>query len=210
MAFGVLVGSIAFGFACDLPRFNRLKVCQVTLFLMSLSSSLVSIATKYDWICVFAFVFGVLDGSYEMLVPVITRDLVGPRKVARAIGVLYCLMAFPKTLGPPIAGWLFEVSNDYNVSFYVTGAVTILATAIMFLLNWIPPAETDRKEVVVQSDEYDDDPHNSDLCDGLERSISLKTASTLRAQPHGTTILIPTYFVESSGEYIYLEKLTVV
>lgn len=209
LAFGVLVGSITFGFACDLPRFNRLKVCQVTLFLMSLSSSLVTIATKYDWICVYAFAFGVLDGGYEMLVPVITRDLVGPRKVARAIGVLYCLMAFPKTLGPPIAGRLFDVSKDYSVSFYVTGAVTMLATSIMFLLNWIPPAE-DRKEILMKPPECDDEPHNSDTCDGLGQNLSLKTASGLRAQIYGSSVWLPVFFAESSGEYIYLEKLTVV
>lgn len=209
MAFGVLVGSVTFGFACDLPRFNRLKVCQLTLFLISLSSSLVTIATKYEWICVFAFAFGLLDGSYEMLVPVITRDLVGTRKVARAIGVLYCFMAFPKTLGPPIAGWLFDLSNDYSVSFYVTGAVTMFSTAIMFLLNWIPRTE-DRKEIEVQLPECDDNPHDSEACDGLEQNLSLKTAGGSRAQPFGSTIWLPVYFAESSGEYIYLEKLTVV
>lgn len=157
----------------------------------------------------YAFAFGVLDGGYEMLVPVITRDLVGPRKVARAIGMLYCLMAFPKTLGPPIAGRLFDVSNDYSVSFYVTGAVTMFATAIMFLLNWIPPAD-DRKEIVMKPPQYDDDPNKSDTCDGLEQNLSLKTASGLRAQPYGSAIWLPIYFAERSGEYIYLEKLTVV
>ena len=166
-------------------------------------------ATKYEWICVYTLAFGVLDGGYEMLVPVITRDLVGPRHVAWAIGVLYCLMAFPKTLGPPIAGWLFDLSKDYSVSFHVTGAVTLLATSIMFLLNWIPPSD-DRKEIVMQSLEYNDDPHNYDTCtcDGLGQNLKVQTFSELPAQSYGSTIWLPIYFIESSGEYIYLEKLT--
>lgn len=178
---------------------------------MALSTSLVTLATKYDWICVYAFVFGVLDGSYEMLVPVITRDLVGSRKVARAIGVLYCLMAFPKTLGPPIAGWLFDVSKDYSVSFYVTGAVTMLATAIMFLLNWVPvPLVIDRvevEEIAIQTPEYEDGSHNRDVRDGLVQNL---TAGGLQAQPYGSRLCLPIFFVQSSGEYVYLEKLTVV
>ena len=152
---------------------------------------------------------GVLDGGYEMLVPVITRDLVGPRRVARAIGVLYCLMAFPKTLGPPIAGWLFDLSNDYNVSFYITGAVTVLAASIMFLLNWVPSSD-DRKELVIESLEYNDDQLSNDMCDGVEQDLKLKTYSELPAQPNGSSIWLPIYFVESSGEYIYIEKLTAV
>lgn len=177
---------------------------------MSLSTSLVTLATKYAWICVHTVAIGVLDGGYEMLVPVITRDLVGPRRVARAIGVLYCLMAFPKTLGPPIAGWLFDLSNDYNVSFYITGAVTMLATSIMFLLNWVPPSD-DRKEIVMESLEYNDEPLDNDMCDGLGQNSKLRTFySELPAQPYGSTMWLPIYFVESSGEYIYMEKLTAV
>jgi len=74
-----------------------------------------------------------------MLLPVITRDLVGVQKVGHAIGALYCLMAFPKTLGPPMAGWIFDVSKRYSASFYVTGGVALLAALIMFSLNWVKP-----------------------------------------------------------------------
>ena len=144
-----------------------------------------------------------------MLVPVITRDLVGPRRVARAIGVLYCLMAFPKTLGPPIAGWIFDLSNDYNVSFYITGAVTMLSTSVMFLLNWVPSSD-DRREIAMESLEQNHEPLNDDLCDGLEQNVKLRTFSELPAQSYGSMIWLPIYFVESSGEYIYMEKLTAV
>jgi len=74
-----------------------------------------------------------------MLLPVITRDLVGVQMVGHAIGALYCLMAFPKTLGPPMAGWIFDVTGRYSVSFYVTCGVAVLAALIMFSLNWIEP-----------------------------------------------------------------------
>lgn len=176
---------------------------------MSVSTSLVTLATNYTWICVYTVATGVLDGGYEMLVPVITRDLVGPRRVARAIGVLYCLMAFPKTLGPPIAGWLFDLSNDYNISFYITGAVTTLAASIMFLLNWVPSPD-DSKELVMESLEYNDDQINNDMCDGRGQNLQLKAFGELPAQPFGSTIWLPIYLVESSGEYIYMEKLTAV
>ena len=211
IAFGVLLGSLTFGLACDLPRFNRLKICQLSLLSIAISSSVVTMATKYEWICVYAFAFGVLDGGYEMLVPVITRDLVGPRKVARAIGALYCIMAFPKTLGPPIAGALFDVSNDYSMSFYFTGAVTILAAAIMFLLNWVPLAKYhEAEEIAMPSSESDVTPMNGADRKGLRQSLLLTTADGLRAQRCGSKLWSPYYFVESDGECVYLEKLTVV
>ena len=205
MAFGGLTGSIAFGIACNHPQFNRLKVCQLSLLLIAISSSLVTMANKYVWICVYAFTFGVFDGCYEMLVPVITRDIAGSQRVAHAIGLLYCMMAFPKTLGPPIAGWLFDLSNDYSVSFYVTSAVTIIATAVMFLLNWVP-LHKDRLEMEgneMRSPKITNGPSHESVCDGF--GINLRS----EANDFVTCRWLPIYWVESRGEYEYREKLTV-
>lgn len=210
LAIGCLVGSLVFGLACD--KLNRVKICQLTFLSIAISSCLVALTTKYDWICVYAFGFGFLDGGYEMLVPVITRDLVGPHKVARAIGLLYCVMAFPKTLGPPIAGSLFDRFNDYSASFYLTGAVTILSTAIMFLLNWVPLAKgiQEEEEIAMPSSKSDVIPLNRDDRDGLRQGLMVVTADGLQAQRYGSKIWSPYYFVESNGECVYLEKLTVV
>ena len=211
MAGGGLFGSLIFGAVCDLPKFNRLKICQLILLSMAISSSVVTMATKYEWICVFASAFGVLDGGYEMLVPVITRDIVGPRKVSSAIGALYCLMAFPKTFGPPIAGSLFDTTKDYSASFFLTGAVTILSTAVMFLLNWIPHAKGhDVEEITMPSSTSDTSPLNKDDRQSRRQSLSLATADSLQAQRHGSTLWFPHYFVESNGECVYLKKLSVV
>ena len=153
----------------------------------------------------YAFTFGVFDGCYEMLVPVITRDIAGSQRVAHAIGLLYCMMAFPKTLGPPIAGWLFDLSNDYSVSFYVTSAVTIIATAVMFLLNWVP-LHKDRMEMEENekhSSKITEEPSHESVYNGL--GINLKP----EADDSVTRKWLPIYWVESRGEYEYREKLTV-
>ena len=137
MSIGGVLGSLIFGTLCDYPRFNRLIVCPAAVLLIGISTSAVTMAKRYEWISVYAFAFGLFDGCYEMLLPVITRDLVGVQKVGHAVGALYCLMAFPKTLGPPMAGWLFDASKCYSISFYVTGGVAVVASVIMFTLNWI-------------------------------------------------------------------------
>ena len=140
MSLGGVFGSLTFGVLCDYPQFNRLKVCPTAVLLIGAFSALVTMATKYEWISVYAFAFGLCDGCYEMLIPAITRDLVGVKMVGHAIGALYCLMAFPKTLGPPMAGWIFDVSKGYSVPFYVTGGVAVVAAVIMFALNCVKPA----------------------------------------------------------------------
>ena len=141
MSIGGVLGSLVLGSLCDYPQFNRLKVCPASVLLMGIFSSAVTVATRYEWISVYAVTFGFCDGCYEMLIPVITRDLVGVQKVGLAIGALYCLMAFPKTLGPPIVGWIFDASKSYSISFYITGGVATLAAVVMFTLNCVRPVD---------------------------------------------------------------------
>ena len=105
-------------------------------------------ATKYEWIAVYAFTLGVCDGCYEMLLPVITRDIVGVKNVGHAIGALYCLMAFPKTLGPPMVGWIFDASKNYNVSFYVTGGVALIAAIVMYTVNWVKFNDENEERII--------------------------------------------------------------
>ena len=154
MSIGGVSGSLIFGTLCDYPRFKRLLVCPGAVLFIGISTSAVTVATRYEWISVYAFAFGLFDGCYEMLLPVVTRDLVGVQKVGHAIGALYCLMAFPKTLGPPMAGWIFDVSKRYSASFYVTGGVAVLASLIMFSLNWVKPVDVvEERERLLPSQE---------------------------------------------------------
>ena len=158
MSIGGVLGSLVFGALCDYPQFNRLKVCSTSVLLIGVFSSVVTVATRYEWISVYAIAFGLCDGCYEMLIPAITRDLVGVQKIGHAIGALYCLMAFPKTLGPPIVGWIFDVSKSYSVSFYVTGGVAASAAFIMFGLNCIKPSQQpdEERERLLPSEEYEE------------------------------------------------------
>lgn len=154
MSIGGVLGSLVFGTLCDSPRFKRLIVCPGAVLFIGISTSAVTVATRYEWISVYAFAFGLFDGCYEMLLPVITRDLVGVQMVGHAIGALYCLMAFPKTLGPPMAGWIFDVTGHYSVSFYVTCGVAVLAALIMFSLNWIEPVSVaEEREKLLPSED---------------------------------------------------------
>lgn len=134
MAGGGFFGSLVFGHLSDHPRCNRLYACQFAVLSMGVVCTLLTIAAKYEWFVVLSAAFGVFDGCYEMLVPVITSDLVGINLTPTAVGTLYCLLAIPKTIGPPMAGWIFDVSQSYNTAFYVTGGLMTLSSLIMFLI----------------------------------------------------------------------------
>ena len=132
LAFGSLPIRPFFGKFLDLPGVCAFTTLQLTLLSISISTTLVPIATSYEWLATFAFLYGLLEGCFIISIPLIVQDLVGVSKLAPALGCLYCLLSIPKTAGPSIAGWIYDASNSYAVAFFCAGGITIVSTCILF------------------------------------------------------------------------------
>ena len=80
-----MVARPLFGKLMDHPRVNRITVLQLTLLYISISTTLVTIATNYEWLATFQSMCGFLEGIYAISVPLIAQDLVGDSKLAPAL-----------------------------------------------------------------------------------------------------------------------------
>ena len=134
IAFGSMTARPLFGKLMDRHGISRITALQLTLLCISVSTTLVPIATNYEWLATFAFVYGFLEGCFLITLPLIVQDLVGDCKIAPALGSLYCSLSIPKTAGPSIAGWIHDKSDSYAVAFFCAGGITILSTCILFVV----------------------------------------------------------------------------
>ena len=132
LAFGSLLIRPFFGKFLDLPGVSGITTLQLTLLFISISTTLVPIATNYEWLATFAFLYGLLEGCFIISLPLIIQDLVGVSKLAPALGSLYCFLSIPKTAGPSIAGWIYDTSHSYAVAFFCAGGITAVSTCILF------------------------------------------------------------------------------
>lgn len=62
-------------------------------------------------------------------------DLCGPEGASQAIGFLLGLCSLPLTVGPPIAGMLYDQTKSYTVSFILAGIPAIFGALIMSLIH---------------------------------------------------------------------------
>jgi len=134
LGFGSLTIRPFFGKFLDLPRVSRLTTLQITLLLISVFTTLVPIATNYEWLATYAFMYGLLEGCFLISLPLIVQDLVGDSKLASALGTLYCLLSIPKTAGPSIAGWIYDTSDSYAVAFFCAGGFAMVSTCILLMV----------------------------------------------------------------------------
>lgn len=135
LAGGSFVGRALCGRIADLECCNRLRILQISLILIAISTTLVAFAPSFVLVAMYAALFGVCEGIYVMVFMVITRDVVGTKYLSFALGVAYCIMSIPKTLGPLLAGLLFDMAQSYVLPFSLMGALTTCSTLLIFFVG---------------------------------------------------------------------------
>ena len=126
-----LIGSLA-----DCKRCNRIHTLQFAFLLLGVSTTIVTIATHYYWIAVYLVIFGFVEGCFVTIMPVITSDIVGSDNLQSAFGGMMFFLSIFMATGPPFAGWIFDVSKNYSLAFFVAGGSTVLSVCIMFIISF--------------------------------------------------------------------------
>lgn len=141
MAMSQTVGKIVFGRVADHPRVNRIYLYQLCLLVCSVLTTLLPTLTTYKSLLAYCIVFGFHEGCFVVLIAVLTGDIAGKKKMAAAFGVMYFFTGIPMMLGPPVAGWMYPITQSYEPAFYMAGAFTTLGACLLFLVPFLLPLE---------------------------------------------------------------------
>lgn len=72
------------------------------------------VPATFATLMIYAIVFGAFYGGYITVLPVLTMDFFGGRRISSIIGFLYTSWAVGALGGPPLAGFLYEASGSYS------------------------------------------------------------------------------------------------
>jgi MFS family permease len=84
---------------------------------------------------IYAIVFGAFYGGYITVLPVLTMDFFGGRRISSIIGFLYTSWAVGALGGPPLAGFLYEASGSYFYAILTGGLFMGLAALCCFVIR---------------------------------------------------------------------------
>lgn len=150
------VGRIIFGKVADMPNVNGIVLQQISFISIGVCTMLLTAAPffsgfVYESLIIFALIMGLFDGCFISLLGPIAYDIVGPAGASQAIGFLLSLCAIPLTVGPPIAGWMYDHLGNYNTAFIVAGIPPILGAVLMTLIYHVDGNATSN-ETAIQND----------------------------------------------------------
>ncbi|XP_058445391.1 monocarboxylate transporter 5 [Malaya genurostris] len=132
------VGRIILGYLSDKPWVNRLLVYNLCLTICGLATAFSVLCLDFYSLATYSAVFGFTIGAYVGLTSVILVDLLGLDKLTNAFGLLLLFQGIASFLGPPLAGWLYDLTLSYNPGFILAGSVIALSGVILFS---IPPLQ---------------------------------------------------------------------
>lgn len=115
------IGRIIFGFIADLKGVNRIYLQQISFVVMGVLTMLMPNTQTFMQLLGIALLMGVVDGCFISLLGPIAFDICGQRGATQAIGFLLGLCSIPLTVGPPIAGLLYDQTKSYSFAFFLAG-----------------------------------------------------------------------------------------
>ena len=131
IAAGAIVGKLSLGFIVGRTGVKK-AVCG-SLIVLTLPQLLLIFVTGTWTLYLFAVIFGLAYGGLMTLVNVAPGEFFGVKSVGTILGVLLYFTTIGSAVGPPIFGFIFDVTRSYRGAFLIT----IFLSALGFILSLI-------------------------------------------------------------------------
>lgn len=133
-----LVGRLIFGYIADLPKVNRVFLQQLSFLMLGILTMLIPASGgSFPWLIVIALGMGLFDGCFISLLGPVAFELCGREGATQAIGFLLGLCSVPITLGPFLAGVLYDRTASYEQAFIYAGIPAIVGGLLLFLMKCV-------------------------------------------------------------------------
>ena len=127
-----IIGRIALGFISD--RIGSRRVLTVCLSLLTLALIWLLFAEEIWMFYVFAVVFGLANGGFSILLPVISAELFGLVSLGVIIGGLGIFARLGEAVGAPLGGSIFDITGSYQLAFLISVVISAAAVILSLVL----------------------------------------------------------------------------
>lgn len=129
-----MFGEIALGWAGDRKECNPNIIYAVCMGLCGISIALIPFFLTYGMMCVLSSAFGLFIAANYSLTSIILVNLVDLDRFTNAYGLLLLVQGVANLVGPPIAGWGYDLTGTYNLSFFLAGAFIVVSGLLLLVL----------------------------------------------------------------------------
>ncbi|XP_029436603.1 monocarboxylate transporter 13-like [Rhinatrema bivittatum] len=119
------------GCFADLKLLSSAQLLFLWNTLTGLSLLLLPFGESYFSIMALGTFYGCSAGGFAPLIFAVVPDLVGVSRVTNAIGLCLMVMSFGGLLGPPLSGFLRDLTGNFRASFLVCATFILLGSCVL-------------------------------------------------------------------------------
>lgn len=127
-----IVGRLAFGRLADVIGLKPVLI--ISFVLMPIAFLWLVIAGEMWMVYLFAAIYGISYVVFEFLMSPIIADLFGVSFLGTISGVALAIGGIGFTLGPVVAGYIFDVTSSYQLAFLICATVAFIGLICSMLL----------------------------------------------------------------------------
>ncbi|CAB0045225.1 unnamed protein product [Trichogramma brassicae] len=143
------IGRVACGYVADFPQVDSLLLNNICLIVATVAVSLTPLCTTTMHYMIMSTFFGIAISGYISLTSIILVDLLGLDKLTNAFGLLILFRGVAAIAGPPMAGTLYDLTNDYGITFYMGGFCFLISTITSFVAPMMKRCITPQTQPVI-------------------------------------------------------------
>ncbi|KAL3981924.1 Major Facilitator Superfamily protein [Acanthocheilonema viteae] len=132
-----IFGRVLCGLISDLPKVDPLFVHNLGVIIGGIATCTVPLLTQYWMYVVYTIPFAWSVACFSSLRAIICIELLGLEKLSNAFGMMMLCMSIAALIGPPLAALFKDLSGNFNLSFYVMGALLTLSGVLCIPLRII-------------------------------------------------------------------------
>jgi len=134
------LGRLVFGRVADHPRVNCVVLQQLALVVIGSCTMLLVAAQYFGWFTFYALVIfilfmGIFDGCFITMFGPIAYKICGPQGASQGIGFILGLNSISLTIGPVVAGVLYDQFGNYTLAFILAGIPPIVGALLMCIIH---------------------------------------------------------------------------
>uniref|UniRef100_A0A671ESE9 Solute carrier family 16 member 4 n=1 Tax=Rhinolophus ferrumequinum TaxID=59479 RepID=A0A671ESE9_RHIFE len=138
------VSQLISGWVADQNWIRKYHYQQSYLILCGITNLLAPLATTFPLLMTYIVFFAIFSGGYLALIISVLVDLSGHSIVHQFLGLAGFFTGIAVLSGPPIAGWLYDYTQTYTGSFYLSGTCYLVSAVSLF---FVPLAERWKKSL---------------------------------------------------------------
>ncbi|XP_014232686.1 uncharacterized protein LOC106656306 [Trichogramma pretiosum] len=144
-----MAGEIILGWAGDCSWLNASVVYACCMALCGAFTALVPLVShSYVLLSGAAGAFGFFIAANYSLTSIILVEAITLERFTNAYGLLLLVQGIANLMGPPLGGWLYDITGTYDLSFYLSGLFIALSGIMLLVMPLMDCYRRCKKSIV--------------------------------------------------------------